>query len=757
MNDSETTLRGVCQYRECTTNESQICSFPFKYKGRMYDSCITIDSYEPWCSLKIDLNRNHIESDGARGYCSSVCFVRDCPVGFYKLEKTCYKISAKNDHDIWTSAEETEKECAKVGARLYQPRDFKTFQNFLDMERNHLISNQSASLYRNQTLYHNLGVMYNRTSSSITYLDGSRAFMIEQFIKEQLGMLFNNQDEECIMIDQNGSLSLHVCNGYFDQKNTRLPHLGYICEAKNLSTIEGDSCIFPFKASDSDVLQTSCIFDDHLTPMCATEVDKNGVMLKNKWGTCLDERNIAFKGPGSGKHCVLPFVYNGIWRDTCIIEPHTEFWCPTAMSDFFRRFNESTDEIGFCTEHLKPDNSISDCSPNYAKVGNICLRVSPIKEDYETAINKCLEENGNLISVVNTNVSVNLAQHIRQLIDTKFYFDPLVSPNLTTFWVGGIVDNNKWTWISNSQPLSGDWVNDEEKFDCPEAVCKEKHGITISLLEDFKYKTELKISARPYICESKCRVGYRWAVRMMKCIKVVKKVPGVSKFGAMISCATENSRLVSINECEDIYYLTNDIWDLFPTAGEEYYIGEYLGSFPFYNMRRITELKYHVQSINSQGILSAMNCGWKKIGSSDSIGFIKYDLTFDSNLTLILEDILTDETAGKGYVCEEENYWVCPIDYVLFQEECYMLVSELLIFTEALMNCNSNKGHLAEPKHELHLQFLKVFINFPEINQPYWTGYRRSIFNLTGLKDKIITTSDFQENKFPGQKNIAGL
>ena len=35
---------GLCQYTESTTINGETCKFPFKYKSRLYDTCITIDS-----------------------------------------------------------------------------------------------------------------------------------------------------------------------------------------------------------------------------------------------------------------------------------------------------------------------------------------------------------------------------------------------------------------------------------------------------------------------------------------------------------------------------------------------------------------------------------------------------------------------------------------------------------------------------------------------------------------------------------------
>ena len=88
---------GICQYTECTSMTGAKCKFPFKYKGRLYDTCITVDdkgSYTgaPWCSMKTDEFGIHVE--GNEDTCSDSCRVADCPVGYYWMPFTdsCYKV-----------------------------------------------------------------------------------------------------------------------------------------------------------------------------------------------------------------------------------------------------------------------------------------------------------------------------------------------------------------------------------------------------------------------------------------------------------------------------------------------------------------------------------------------------------------------------------------------------------------------------------------------------------------------------------------
>ena len=56
---------GICQYTECSTSSGETCTFPFIYKGRLYDTCITHDDLgsdagKPWCSIATDEFSNHV-------------------------------------------------------------------------------------------------------------------------------------------------------------------------------------------------------------------------------------------------------------------------------------------------------------------------------------------------------------------------------------------------------------------------------------------------------------------------------------------------------------------------------------------------------------------------------------------------------------------------------------------------------------------------------------------------------------------------
>ena len=113
---------GICQYTDCqtATGNAMTCQFPFRfalvslfarpklgynftnslvvcftqyrYKNRLYDSCVTFESSTPWCATRTDANHNYVE--GYKAACGATCSVNNCPVGYYRLhpDHSCYRV-----------------------------------------------------------------------------------------------------------------------------------------------------------------------------------------------------------------------------------------------------------------------------------------------------------------------------------------------------------------------------------------------------------------------------------------------------------------------------------------------------------------------------------------------------------------------------------------------------------------------------------------------------------------------------------------
>ena len=60
---------------ECKTESGpeprRPCVFPFIYNGVKYNECTFVDWHQPWCSVEVNDNQNHI--DGKWGNCKKTC------------------------------------------------------------------------------------------------------------------------------------------------------------------------------------------------------------------------------------------------------------------------------------------------------------------------------------------------------------------------------------------------------------------------------------------------------------------------------------------------------------------------------------------------------------------------------------------------------------------------------------------------------------------------------------------------------------
>ncbi len=72
----------------------------FRFKGRLYDTCVTLDndpndpSAVAWCSTE-NGGDDGLDYIGKKAECQDDCWVSNCPVGFYPNypEKGCYQVT----------------------------------------------------------------------------------------------------------------------------------------------------------------------------------------------------------------------------------------------------------------------------------------------------------------------------------------------------------------------------------------------------------------------------------------------------------------------------------------------------------------------------------------------------------------------------------------------------------------------------------------------------------------------------------------
>ena len=303
--------RAICEYRECRINDEQSCIFPFRLGGRTYDKCTTVGSEtkDPWCSLKVDENQNHIP--GYEAPCPTDCSYSDCPVGFWPHLGTCLQDSASFPSDAQISVGQAKERCMEQGARLYQPRSTRSLRalavrtkQFYDKTYEPGLPGSSGILGWKLHQETAIGITISFTDSSynIAYDDGS--VLPEKLIGGNDGLSWKtdfpmiNETMSCINFIEKGFIKNSACGDYDVAEE---PNLSYLCEARPFTTIDGadpfKACHFPFKVSKEANWSHSCVYD-HNKVWCATEVDEAGVVKSGKTGICEDERNTAFDGPG---------------------------------------------------------------------------------------------------------------------------------------------------------------------------------------------------------------------------------------------------------------------------------------------------------------------------------------------------------------------------------------------------------------------------------------------------------------------------
>ena len=462
---------GLCQYTECSTIKGETCVFPFRFKGRLYDTCIMNDNLgsepgKPWCSTAVDALGNHIA--GSDQTCSDAC-ERDspCPIGFWRLyhEETCYQDSQAISPDTFKTFEEAEDSCAAQGARLFQFRSTEAFRYF---------ENDRAETFNNDDFFRKFskGVIAVSLKYTMKEGDDEKKFYyfddtpVDPHLSEVLewdGSYPEDNDNECVAMHRLKFQNV-PCNGstFFTatEDSTSDPILGYLCEAKPLKDKNNIYCHLPFYYNG--IRYTSCSlepvpgFNPNGKPWCAIEVDSDQNAVPGKWIMCEDEREIIYDGDGAGYKCPMPFLYDRIYYDYCTRKSTTSpigfndfYWCPDPNHVGENNLYTAGDPVGKCTEILEPP--YNGCAELYDPVSNICVRISPYPETYEKAQAKCESEGSKLLYVLDEEVHVGLGEVLKEKIK-KFprYND------IKGMWLGADWETESgWKWRHSVTPFNG--------------------------------------------------------------------------------------------------------------------------------------------------------------------------------------------------------------------------------------------------------------------------------------------------------------
>lgn len=217
---SQTTPVALCEKTDCYTTGFFRCKFPFRYQGRVYDSCITLGSVnaEPWCSTRVDNKGNHVT--GSFDICPVTCTVNNCPISYTRSfpDKSCHRMPPISPLHTVQDFDEAEAVCQRDGGRLYHPRNKEAWQLLLNLTGEQL---QNSAPYVNAPAnYVALGMKVDFTLGYpvVKYTDNTPVpptLFGTAFQWKDATYPLNEVDKQCVAFDGLSVVNI-PCTGYSD-------------------------------------------------------------------------------------------------------------------------------------------------------------------------------------------------------------------------------------------------------------------------------------------------------------------------------------------------------------------------------------------------------------------------------------------------------------------------------------------------------------------------------------------------------------
>ena len=293
--------------------------------------------------------------------------------------------------------------------------------------------------------------------------------------------------------------------------------------------------------------------------------------------------------------------------------------------------------------------------------------------------------------------------------------------------------------------------------------CSPCQGDLNGLALDRVYNWEgwTKETPLPYICASRCAVGYAYRQNSKRCVQIVTDYFGLkTQSEATLSCAQDNGRLLSINSCTEFDGLKEDLWLKNPSVAQSYWVGFYVnGLDEYFHQYRTSEPQ--TGPISSRGeigmqpggdsscsdnkklpMINSVGSSISSFGSAPNGEFGKLTFPSDNEMKLELNDFSSADSTSTTSLCEKDQVWTCPTGYTLFLESCYKILSGELPAMDAALKCiQEEEAQLAEAPTTMHLKFLNTLAKSESLTN-FWIAIRRHVTTVEASEDNSFLTYD---------------
>ncbi|XP_066945387.1 uncharacterized protein [Macrobrachium rosenbergii] len=323
------------------TVSGESCIFPFYYNGKLYQKCITVQSYGPFCATKVDDNQQALKTDLCQDGKNT-----SAP-GKFVINYRTPIITASGEVCVFPFVYEGREFYGCVALR-----DQSGFICAIRVDhKNEALTFDYCPLnwdYKEQFIV--------ATPPKVLTLTGEPCVLPFRYKGAlQNGCVSEGHEEPFCATKVDGELNLlerRYCPMDWFKPSAPPPTGGGATAGpiRHIETVGGESCVIPFYFLGKEY--HGCVVDGERRPFCATQVDANGALVEKD--DCVEDWYKAIP-PVEGylppvytkdkQTCVNSYKYNGGQYFGCIQTGSARPFCATAVDQ-----NKDLVSHGSCSE-----------------------------------------------------------------------------------------------------------------------------------------------------------------------------------------------------------------------------------------------------------------------------------------------------------------------------------------------------------------------------------------------------------------------